>query len=350
MLSLLVKNLGACRAYRNARKVEKSSVSAKAVAILVLTGAIPSIANAVSCSTPHTLNMEGPSSISLDPSVPIGAVLWKGTVLAGSSIIGNCPSGEFTWVSSYKGTNEYLGKNIYATGVQGVGMKIRWAPRAEPSGFWPASNYQTTTLNPSSAAKLEVQLVKTGSVGAGQLIGIFGENNGTGGQISGLVWNFRWSAPIILVPKTPTCTVATPSIAVPLGAMPKTIFKGVGSTSNARPFDIKLTCSGGDPGYLTAVYVTLTDNTRKGNETTTLSLIPESTATGVGIQVLRNNGTALVAYGPDSNVLGNTNQWLAGSTGNGSFNIPLSARYVQSAPTVTPGKADGRATFTMSYQ
>jgi hypothetical protein len=37
-----------------------------------------------------------------------------------------------------------------------------------------------------------------------------------------------------------------------------------------------------------------------------------------------------------SKSIGNTNQWLAYQTGNGSFAIPLTARYVQTAPNTTP--------------
>lgn len=48
------------------------------------------------------------------------------------------------------------------------------------------------------------------------------------------------------------------------------------------------------------------------------------------------NGTAAINYGPDSNGVGNKNQWLAGTTANGVFNIPLTARYVQTDTTVSP--------------
>jgi type 1 fimbria pilin len=99
---------------------------------------------------------------------------------------------------------------------------------------------------------------------------------------------------------------------------------------------------------MTSVYTTLTDQTNPANQSNTLSLSASSTASGIGIQVL--NGNTVISYGPDSSVVGNPNQWLAGSTGNGTFNIPLTARYAQTAPTVKPGTANGIATFTMSYQ
>src|SRR5256885_16125129 len=60
------------------------------------------------------------------------------------------------------------------------------------------------------------------------------------------------------------------------------------------------------------------------------------------IQVLRNN--VPVSFGPDSGSLGNANQWNAGQVAQGqnSLKIPLSARLVQTAGSVTPGMAYGR--------
>jgi len=111
-----------------------------------------------------------------------------------------------------------------------------------------------------------------------------------------------------------------------------------------------LQCSGGDPNTSTNAYVTLTDATNPTNTSQVLSLTPTSQASGVGVQIL--NGTTVLGYGPDSAAPGNTNQWYAGNiaVGTSRFTIPLSARYVQTGATVTPGTANAQATFTMSYQ
>jgi type 1 fimbria pilin len=154
----------------------------------------------------------------------------------------------------------------------------------------------------------------------------------------------------IIAPKPPTCSVQTPSIAVPMGNIPVTDFSGVGSSSpRTQPVKISLTCAGGDGSSPVSIYTTLTDNTNKANRTDVLSLTPSSQATGVGIQIIKD-GTPL-KYGPDSNAPGNTNQWYAGATTTaGQFDILLTAGYVQTLPTVTPGTANAVATFTMSYQ
>jgi type 1 fimbria pilin len=153
----------------------------------------------------------------------------------------------------------------------------------------------------------------------------------------------------IVIP--PTCSVTAPSIMVPMGNVPVSAFKGgVGSSSPpTNPFNISLTCAGGDGSTAVSIYTTLTDATKPANRTDTLTLTSNSQATGVGIQILKS-GTPL-KYGPDSSASGNTNQWLAGSaTANGQFNIPLTARYIQTLPAITLGSANAIATFTMNYR
>ncbi|KVR00360.1 adhesin [Burkholderia ubonensis] len=98
------------------------------------------------------------------------------------------------------------------------------------------------------------------------------------------------------------------------------------------------------------MYTTLTDASHPANVSSVLSLGADSTASGVGIQVLRGDNDTLISYGPDSSQAGNPNQWFVGEFGNVDVTIPLKARYVQTASDVKAGTANGRATFTMSYQ
>jgi len=205
----------------------------------------------------------------------------------------------------------------------------------------------TITLDPRIYA-LTVELIKTGPITAGgtlagETVGWYAENGASE------VLSVIWPGGITIAPQVPTCSVTSRSISVPLGNVPVGKFTTVGSTSpSTEPFNITLQCSGGATGAVTNVYTTLTDQTNPANISDTLTLTPTSTAAGVGIQVL--NGTTVISYGPDSNVAGNINQWHAGMAGNGTFNIPLTARYIKTSQTIVPGSANGRATFTMSYQ
>ncbi|KVF19287.1 adhesin [Burkholderia cepacia] len=126
-------------------------------------------------------------------------------------------------------------------------------------------------------------------------------------------------------------------------------FSGVGSTTPERDFSIQLNCTGGDLGTSTNAYVTLTDNSNSGNRSNRLSLTPNSEASGVAVQILRNGSP--LNFGPDSSAPSNPNQWKAGNIpqGQGVFTIPLTARYIQTG-TLKGGTANAVATFTMSYQ
>ncbi|MFM0118666.1 fimbrial protein [Paraburkholderia sp. RL18-101-BIB-B] len=112
----------------------------------------------------------------------------------------------------------------------------------------------------------------------------------------------------------------------------------------ATPFNIALNnCDQG-----TAVSVTLTDASNISNRSTTLSLAPDSTAAGVGLQLL--NGSTTIAYGTDSASAGNQNQWFAGTASGSSMTIPLTVQYVRTDDALTPGTVRGLATFTMAYE
>lgn len=143
-----------------------------------------------------------------------------------------------------------------------------------------------------------------------------------------------------------TCAVTTPSIFVPLGSVPLNKFGSVGSASDSVPFQIGLDCS----GVATSYYVTFTDSNNPGNNSNALSLTSDSSAKGVGIQIVKDGNA--VAYGPDSSVAGNLNQIFIGiSAGGGSVvKLPFGGRYVKTDSTMTAGSANGVATFTMSYQ
>ncbi|WP_196486756.1 fimbrial protein [Burkholderia stagnalis] len=246
------------------------------------------------------------------------------------------------------------GGNTYATGIGGIGMRLKSLDRAPGTwqdGYEP--NTQPYVRIPTvdffeASSGTEIELVKIGPITTGGVITgeVRGGFAGYGNLFQAV--SYRIGGGIVVRPQVPTCRVATPGIAVPLGNIPASTFTGIGSVSPSRPFNIALQCSGGETGTVTNVYTTLTDHTNPGNVSDTLSLAQDSGATGIGIQVL--NGNTVIKYGPDSSATGNTNQWKAGEAGNGTFTIPLTARYVQTAPKITPGTANGLATFTMSYQ
>ena len=294
---------------------------------------------------------EAPSfNVSFNPNVPDGTIIFEKTIdftSAGGSL--RCFHYQEVLLNYAVTVGPRISNGRYfQTSIPGVGMAISTAPYNWP---WPNSGWRmgpfTTYFLP--VVSHTIRLAKIGKVTAGGVITGEVSRIDTGYSLSiPPIASHRFGGGIVVQPQVPTCSVTTPAITVPLGSMPASTFTGVGSVSSSKPFNIVLQCSGGETGTVTNVYTTLTDHTNPGNVSDTLSLASDATATGIGIQVL--NGSTVIKYGPDSSATGNTNQWKAGEAGNGTFTIPLTARYIQTAPKVTPGMANGLATFTMSYQ
>ncbi|MFM0203876.1 fimbrial protein [Paraburkholderia fungorum] len=140
-----------------------------------------------------------------------------------------------------------------------------------------------------------------------------------------------------------TCSVSQPNIYVPLATADTRAFAaGSGAVFAPTPFSLTFACSAG-----AKVSITLTDNVNPASRSNTLQLTADSSAKGIGIQVL--NGSGPVSFGADAATPGNTNQWLIGDSPNGQLQVPLTARYI-STGAVSAGTVKALATFTISYQ
>ena len=248
-----------------------------------------------------------------------------------------------------------LNMPVFATGLPGVGFAMM---ARDP-------NYGYVAVGQSSASLLRIKYSKPqywGLQGRFYLVA-------TGGAIPAgtvptrtvahyKVLNTYTSAPgyhpvnlqafTISPPLKPTCQVSTPSVVMPLGSVPTTAFRGIGSHAGSVTRNIALSCINGSGGARD-VFITLTDQTVRSNRSDLLSLTAASQAKGVALQIVRS-GNITVRYGADSSVVGNPNQWFVTTTDNGTVQIPLTARYVQTAQSIQPGSANGVATFTMSYR
>ncbi len=237
---------------------------------------------------------------------------------------------------------------VYRTGVLGVGVGLV----AQDEGDWMPVGTGTTILRgpiyppyPSWGMRGRLFFFVTGPIVGGALmprtlasLKLYTDHN---------PHLINLGMAVVNPPRPPTCSVFTPTVTLGLGTVTSREFGGVGSGAGTADTTIELLCAGGT-GAQAQVWVTLTDQTQPGNLSNQLSLTTTSTARGVALQLLFN-GTP-ISYGADANTVGNFNQWLAGSTDNGTFRIPLTARYIQTATTITPGTANGIATFTLSYQ
>lgn len=296
-----------------------------------------------------------PSTLTLSTTPAVGTALTSWNTI-GSAVTYTCNNNQIYWdavanltSSGQTYTESGLTYTIYQTGIQGVGVVLR-GNNTKTSIPLTNSIQRIDGMNNNTqlGTSLSARLVVTGTIAAGSYPGTIAATTyiENAGSYSYSIPYYLPGFTLILAP--PTCSVSTTSLSVSLGAVPVSSFSGgIGSTSPEVPFNLAVNCG---TGARTAdIYVTLTDQTNTANRTDTLGLTADSTASGVGVQVL--NGTTVISYGPDSSLVGNTNQWFAATSVNGGTRtIPLRARYVRNGPSVKPGSANARATFTMSYQ
>jgi len=136
-----------------------------------------------------------------------------------------------------------------------------------------------------------------------------------------------------------TCT--TPDVNVVFPPVALSAFSGIGSTTATRPFNLAFNnCPAGyqSIGYSFAPTTSVL-NAAQG----VVALASSSTATGIGIQLAKGDGTP-VTFG--------TVYPLAGydPTRAGSYTVPMQASLYQTEPTVSPGTVRSSVTFTLDYK
>lgn len=294
-------------------------------------------------------NYRSPDLIQIDSTLPIGATLGRifvATLALQPDILLTCAEGRpLVEVTSVYPQHS---ATIFDTGIPGIGMSIR--SHTEFTGLMPVTFQQTdpSPINPDSIfinLVYELTFKKTGYIPSGGQIpaGLLAQAHITDFD-NVLVMNSILPRPITFTLLRPTCAVNTPNFTVDLREVSMVDFNASGRTL-PKSFSIDLTCTGGTNSA--DVYVTLTDANNPANATSQLGLSPDSTAEGIALEV--NNRFGAVNFGPDLDGLGHPGQWNDGSTGIGSYSIPLSVNYVRLPGPIKGGSANSGVTYTLNY-
>lgn len=240
----------------------------------------------------------------------------------------------------------------YTTAVPGVGIRLTRLIAGPDTGSGPTSTKATYPHDISvpygygelyAGSSFLVELFKTAPVtGNGPLAaGTYTRYYGDGDPGNSAITTYLSGNGITII--TPSCTVDTGSrsFSVQLGNVALSRFGGMGTTAGDKPFKIQLNCQPGQNAQ-NLVYLQM-DATQ--DPTTSAPGVLKITggtdiASGVGIQVL-DKDAAPVPFGDDV---------LVGPSKDGAYVLPYTARYYQTGSTVTPGRADGTATFTLNYK
>ena len=241
--------------------------------------------------------------------------------------------------------------NVYATDVAGVGIRV-YRDSGTVQTYYPHTLVLAGTASVSlTAGTFRVELIKTAAVTgsgsiapAGRFTTYYFDGDGPGKPE--LVSTFKGAGTTVV---NPTCTVQAGSrnIVVDFGSVPASTFTGVGSHAPGRDFAINLDCQGSNVAeYQSEIGIRLDATQDSSNLPGVLPLTAGSgAAAGIAIELVQRKGAA-----EEQVQFAQSIDMGATVAGTNTLSLPLRARYIQTqAGRVTPGRADGTATFTIQY-
>lgn len=348
----------------------EKSMSSRLLELFFLAGAFAGCSNAMAdcVGGGGTVVLNLPATVTVPRDAPVGTILtpWVTTAAGSNQYTCDIPPltsmgyrnglGDFTNSTGMTATSSDGTFTVYRTSVPGVGIAIGanfyygswgncqgvgigWRGWGNPRVGGSAASCSGTNVEVQSNydSRATVALVKTDQVSVG-------------GTVSGRILYYSWESPygvgnptnyhissVQIVPAL--CT--TPDVSVDLGTYQKSQFTGVGYTTRAVDFNVRMDAC---PAGMSAIQYKVDPVTPVINSTqSVVSLSSDSTAAGIGVQVLNGAGTTAFPFGTFQ-----TFSNYKTATG-GNYLIPMKARFYQTAATVTPGTARSAITLTMLY-
>lgn len=345
----------------------------------------------------HTVSIK-PRILSIGPDMPLGSIIYRGNIGRGVNDLSGyivCSSTSelnpyeetFSYTTSYNISNApyplsswngfpYAGK-VYETGIPGVGIVITTSADEPVTTTAPVQVNLTLTINKAhniGVNAVDFMLIKIGDISAGDFninavqfptisVRRFGDESGNVQAFNFPVVSYNFSG--ILRFTQPTCI--TPDIDVDLGSHEIATFATKGFTP-WQSFTIKLMgCPRFNGYYNKSTFPVLFNPSGSTSEPDTVSnsfglrLTPvssiindsngimavmptDNSASGVGIQIAYDTGSI-----PDMFKFSEEKVFMLSKNGIATISVPMLARYIKTGSMVSPGKADGKLTFTINY-
>lgn len=363
------QNVAACKAlsYATAARRGRNSLIRLAGALVVPGSALfaaPAAHAVLTCQANGTNNVVTAGSISVPANPQLGATI---ATLAPTQFQASCkflnadpPETTATfWPVFYSSLPPVSGfADVYQTNVQGLGIRYTFdAPACNASNVRMTDGQMKLTCpvsGPMDGPYMPINITVTPSFVATGIIPLGARTLSTVPLVSISYWTSDdptngWDQPPLYTGAASgriihACSINQPDASVTLPTVNSSAFSGgVGSVAGPQSFSLVFSCGSG-----AQVSIVLTDNTDPSNRSNVLTPTADSTAKGIGIQILNDRG-APVSFGPDSSEPFTTNQWVIGRSPDGRLEVPLIARYIRTG-NVVAGTIRALATFTMSYQ
>ena len=308
---------------------------------LVLALWLVSFGTQASCGFASGVSSEVPGYISfgnvaVQRDAAVGSVIATATTGAyngGNTIAGCSEAWTYRWELSKWGTLSSLGSNIYNTNVPGVGIRLTNTSSGKVLPYDQSVGANVYIYIGGDGIKAE--LSKTGDSTGGTL------DSGMLARAS--VANQFYFANVTLngtnTITSESCSVTTNPVNVPLGDHDKSEFSGPGSATAWQTFNINLSCI---QGARINVRLDATADSDAGVPGVIKLDSDPVNASGVGVQLWYRYEDSPVQFGQE--------RYYYTSPSGGNEYVQLQARYYQTTQSITAGKANATATFTLTYK
>lgn len=306
------------------------------------------------CSTPSNtptrgLNLDVGGNIVVSPDAAIGSVIYSKTIeYVGDSVSPyltctgtNARFRYWRWVTEGGGAVPGYSDVVFPTSTRDVGVRVRG-----PNGVYIKTRglYDqyplpsgSISLNYAGETRMTFELIKlTPNASAVSLRGFSIPTIDYQVNEEGRVYqnfNASWQGDIIA--RASTCSLS--DVNVNLGSHASSVFVNAGDKSPATPFVVNVNCARATPNVgikIDPVFSTV--NASSG----IFSLDPGSSATGIGVQLMTQNGTPVNLDLPIKNSVGPAT----------NFSFPLQAAFIKTGAAVRSGSARSSLRTTITYQ
>ena len=274
-------------------------------------------------------------NVSVQRDAPIGSVLataTTGTYNGGQAIAGCSESWTYRWELSKWSSLSSRGNKVYNTNIAGVGLRLTNTASGKLLPYDQSMGTGSVIIN---ADGIKAELIKTGDITGGTL--------DTGMLARASVANQFYFANVTLngtnTITSESCSVTTNQVNVPLGDHDKSEFSGPGTGTAWQTFNINLSCV---QGARINVRIDATADSDAGVPGVIKLDSDPVNASGVGVQLWYRYEDSPVQFGQE--------RYYYTSPSGGNEYVQLQARYYQTTQSITAGKANATATFTLSYK
>lgn len=269
--------------------------------------------------------------------IPIGSTIataFTGAYHGGNAMAGCTTPWKYRWEMVLWSTLDNTGANVYHTNIPGVGIRLTNTAANRVLPYDQNNNGAVYVVINGDGIKGE--LIKTGDISGGIL---------TLGTLARafVVNHFHFAEVKLSGDNTVTsvaCSVVIPTVNVPLGQHDKDEFSGIGSGTAWQDVNIMLNC---DKNARINVRIDAqADDSMLPGVLKIDSSSEEANVSGVGVQLYFRDNNQPVRFG--------TTSFYYQSPYGGQETIRLKARYCQTKEKIVAGKANGTATFTLTYK